>query len=107
MKFLNTIILWSTVIFFTSASLFFTSCKKDKINQDSDVRLDFLTDTLTFDTVFVSLGSTTKSFTVRNTDKSPVEISKIYLKNGANSSFRLTVDGDKVNSAQNVVIPGK
>jgi hypothetical protein len=107
MKFLNTIILWSTVILFTSASLFFTSCKKDKINQNSDVRLDFLTDTVTFDTVFVSLGSTTKSFTVRNTDKSPVEISKIYLKNGANSSFRLTVDGDKVNSAQNVVIPGK
>lgn len=94
-------------MFFACASLFFTSCKKDKINQSGDVKLSFLTDTLTFDTVFVSLGSTTKSFTVRNTDKNAVEISKIYLKNGANSSFRLTIDGDPINNAQNVIIPGK
>lgn len=107
MKIRKNIFYWTMVILVASSSLFFTSCKKDKINQSSDVKLNFLTDTLTFDTVFVSLGSTTKSFTVRNTENSPVEISQIYLKNGENSSFRLTIDGDKGNSAQNVVIPAK
>ncbi|HUH73322.1 MAG TPA: hypothetical protein VLZ75_02840 [Chitinophagales bacterium] len=107
MRLKKSIFFWSIVSLFASGCLFFTSCKKDKINQSSSVQLNFLTDTLTFDTVFVSLGSTTKSFTVRNTDRSAVEISKIYLKNGANSPFRLTIDGDPVNSAQNVIIPAK
>lgn len=101
------IFFWITVILFAFGSLLLTSCKKDKINQSANVQLGFLTDTLTFDTVFVALGSTTKSFTVRNTGKSPIEISKIYLKNGVNSSYRLTIDGDKGNSAQNVFIPAK
>lgn len=84
-----------------------SSCKKDRIDGSSDVRLGFQTDTLTFDTVFVSLGSTTKSFTVRNTNNQPVEINKVYLKGNQQSPFRLTIDGDATNSAEKVYIPAK
>lgn len=107
MKLNKTAFYWVILLMIGSGSLWVSSCKKDKINQGGDVRLDFLIDTLTFDTLFVTLGSTTKSFTVRNTYSSPVEISKIYLKNGGNSSYRLTIDGDQTNTAQNVIIPAK
>lgn len=82
-------------------------CKKDRLLTDGDAKLNFLTDTLTFDTVFVTLGSTTKSFTVRNPYNRAVEISNIFLAGGANSSFRLNIDGDPINSAQNIQIPAK
>lgn len=107
MKLKSTAYYWTILILLGCGSLLFSSCKKDKINQSGNVKLSFLTDTLTFDTLFVSLGSTTKSFTVRNTEKSPVEISKIYLKGNAGNSFRLTIDGDAGNQAEKIVIPGE
>ncbi|MCQ6473330.1 hypothetical protein, partial [Vibrio parahaemolyticus] len=61
---------------------------------DADAQLSFLTDTLTFDTLFVTLGSTTKFFTVRNPYSQALEIDKIFLAGGAASRFRLTIDGD-------------
>lgn len=45
-------------------------CQKDPLT-DPSFRLGFSTDTLTFDTVFVTLGSTTKYFTVRNREDGP------------------------------------
>ena len=84
-----------------------SSCKKDKIITGGNLDLSFSTDTLTFDTVFVSLGSTTKYFTVKNNSKNPVQLDKIYLKDDANGAFRLTIDGDRGNTAQQVMIPGK
>jgi hypothetical protein len=85
----------------------FPSCKKDRLFTDGDARLSFLTDTLTFDTLFVTLGSTTRSFTVRNPYNRTIEISNIFLAGGSNSSFRLNIDGDPVNNATDVQIPAK
>jgi hypothetical protein len=85
----------------------FLSCKKDRLFNDENAQLNFLSDTLTFDTLFVSLGSTTRSFTVRNPYNRTIEISSIFLAGGNNSSFRLNIDGDPVNSASNVQIPAK
>lgn len=98
---------WLFLLFVGAFSIFWTSCKKDKIDYGSGVRLSLLTDTLTFDTIFVALGSTTKFFTVRNTENNPIEISKIYLKNADKSSFRLTIDGDATNRTEKVIIPAK
>ncbi|MCO5247394.1 MAG: hypothetical protein M9887_00370 [Chitinophagales bacterium] len=90
------------VVFF-----FLSSCKKDKIDRSGQVELKFSTDTLTFDTLFVSLGSTTRSFTVRNPSKKQVEISHIYLKGMNNSNFRLTIDGDLTNEVKDIIIPAQ
>jgi len=74
------------------------SCKKDDLLTDGSVQLNLGTDTLTFDTVFVSLGSTTQFFTIRNTNNRPIKISNIVLGGGASSQFRFNVDGDPVPS---------
>jgi hypothetical protein len=82
-----------------SVSLFFVliaflqSCKKDVINTDSNFNLEFSVDTVYFDTVFVTLGSTTQRFKVYNNSNQRVNISSIRLAGGANSFFRMNVDG--------------
>jgi len=97
--------LYFSILLIWAAFFVLNACKKDKLYNSSDAQLNFLTDTLTFDTVFVSLGSTTKYFTVRNTYNNILEVQKIYLKNGTASSFRLTVDGDPVATFGSVRIP--
>ncbi|MCO5233106.1 MAG: hypothetical protein M9888_05165 [Chitinophagales bacterium] len=96
---------WIATVLLMVISL--SSCKKDKIISSDQVKLEFMTDTLTFDTVFVSLGSTTKYFTVTNPNKEDLVIAKVYLEEEAGKSFRISIDGDTTNIAENVIIPGK
>jgi hypothetical protein len=69
------------------------SCQKDLIDTDPGTKLDFSQDTVFFDTVFTSLGSTTQSFTIHNKGKQRVKISSIRLAGGAASFYRMNVDG--------------
>jgi hypothetical protein len=84
-------VLYSGIILI--AIMLLVSCQKDIINQDPDVKLKFSQDTVFFDTVFTSLGSTTQSFTVHNTGKQRINISSIRLAGGAASFYRMNVDG--------------
>ena len=74
-----------------------SSCRKDDLLTDSSARLEFSTDTVMFDTVFTSLGSTTRHLKVYNRHNKPVKISSVILAGGAPSTYRLNIDG----------IPGK
>jgi hypothetical protein len=68
------------------------SCRKPQFS-DKGV-LSFSTDTLSFDTVFTSLPSTTRFFKVFNTAPQPIKISSIRLVEMQNdASFRINVDG--------------
>lgn len=85
-------------IFFSSltilwlCSLFLTGgCKKDTIT--SSGHLNFSVDTLIFDTVFTTIGSTTQQFKIYNPDKRTVTIDEIQLAGGSSSPFRINVDG--------------
>ncbi len=69
------------------------SCQKDPFETDPNFMLKFSQDTVFFDTVFTSLGSTTQSFTVHNTSRDPVKISRIRLAGGNASFYRLNIDG--------------
>lgn len=82
----------------------FTSCKKDTFTTSGT--LDFSNDTLTFDTLFTTLGSTTKFFTIRNTSKQAVKISNIRLGNGS-SFYRINIDGDNGVTFKDIEIPAK
>lgn len=82
-----------------------SSCKKEQFNTKSSI--SFSNDTLTFDTVFTTLGSTTRFFTIRNTEKQPLKISSIKLAGGASSSYRINVDGDAGTEFANIEIPSK
>ena len=74
-------------------SIIFTSCRKDRILDDASAKLEFSTDTLTFDTVFTTVGSSTKSFKIFNPYNQRINISEIKLANGTASQFRINVDG--------------
>ncbi|MCS7037551.1 MAG: right-handed parallel beta-helix repeat-containing protein [Saprospiraceae bacterium] len=70
------------------------ACQKERFTTNPSDRLGFSTDTLRFDTVFTSLGSATRILKVYNPNKrESIRISRIYLENGAQSRFRLNVDG--------------
>lgn len=85
--------------------LIFSSCRKDNITTNPSDKLAFSTDTLTFDTVFTTLGSTTLYFTVHNPNSQKISISNMHLSGGENSIFRLNIDGQAINQASNVEIP--
>lgn len=86
---------------------FFSSCRKEKLLTDGNAKLSFSTDTLTFDTVFTTLGSTTKSFKIYNNNNGKLNISNIRLAGGSLSPFRLNIDGMPGNEARNIEIDGK
>jgi hypothetical protein len=70
---------------------FFSSCKKTELFSKSNVT--FSVDTLVFDTVFTTIGSTTRNFKIYNPDLKTIEIEEIELMGGENSPFRINVDG--------------
>jgi len=81
-----------------------SSCKKEKLLQ-SGGELRFSTDTLTFDTVFTSLGSATVGLKIFNPQKEKVKVSSIRLAGGSSSFFHLNVDG-KSGEGQDIEVAG-
>lgn len=61
--------------------------------EESDAQLSFTIDTLSFDTVFTTIGTITKSFRVKNPHKQFIKIDRISLAGGYSSVFRINVDG--------------
>ncbi len=82
-----------------------TSCKKK--NFLSKKNLSFSIDTLVFDTVFTSIGSTTKQFKIYNKENKTVNISDIELMGGDASPFRMNVDGIMSTKIQDIELEGK
>lgn len=87
--------------------LFTFSCKKDDvITSDPGKTISFSTDTLTFDTVFTTLGSVTKRFKIYNRNSEALSISTIRLQKGGSSQFRMNVNGDPGRELSNIKING-
>ncbi|MCF8380919.1 MAG: hypothetical protein K9H49_15200 [Bacteroidales bacterium] len=78
---------------FTIVILIIFSCEQEKFITSSDAQISFSVDTLYFDTVFTSLGTATKSFTIHNPHKEFISISELRLAKAENSVFRINVDG--------------
>lgn len=70
-------------------------------------RLTFSTDTLSFDTVFSTIGSATKQFMIYNHNSDPLNIESIMLASGEATGFRINVDGRKGSNFNNVGILAK
>ena len=79
-------------LIFTILSVLNFSCKKT-LNYSKD-NLSFSADTVLFDTVFTTIGSTTKRFKIYNNDKSKLKIDDIQLMGGTDSPFRINIDGE-------------
>jgi hypothetical protein len=70
-----------------------SGCKKDKYISDPSARLEFSQDSVLFDTVFTTIGSSTQNIRVRNKHNRKIKISSIELTGGASSQFIVNVDG--------------
>jgi hypothetical protein len=84
--------------------LLFFSCRKDPII-NPNAKLEFSSDTVLFDTIFTTIGSTTKNFRVYNKNNQPLTIDKIQLAGSNGSTFRLNINGHQVNAMDKVEIP--
>lgn len=82
------------------------SCTKEEFTSNPEAKLEFALDTLTFDTIFTTIGSTTKRFTVRNPNKQSLNISKIFLAGKNSTPFRLNINGLMANEDYDVNIAG-
>ncbi len=92
------------IVFVSLMSIVSSGCFKDEIYTGTDVELRFSTDTLTFDTVFTTVGSATKIFKVYNDKDKTIKINSISIENNKNNQFRLNIDGLSSNSAKDVEI---
>lgn len=85
-------ILFASFIAFLLTGVF--ACQDEMFTTDAAKKLSFSTDTLSFDTVFTSIGSTTERFLIYNKNNRALRISQIRLAKGLTSKFRLNVDGE-------------
>ena len=69
------------------------------------MNITFSHDTIYLDTVFSSVGSSTRSFTIRNTSNQNILIDKIALGRRGDSPFRINVNGISGEEINNVVLP--
>lgn len=82
------------------------SCRKDKFIDDAGAKPAFSQDTILFDTVFTTVGSTTQQLLVYNPYSRKIKISSIRLAGGANSNFRMNIDGVPATEMKDVEIEG-
>ena len=83
---------------------FSLSCEKENYVGENEVKLEFSVDTVALDTLFTTIGSTTRQVKVYNRSNRDVVIGSITLADGRQSPFRLNVDGDTSMVARNVEI---
>jgi hypothetical protein len=87
-------------------TLVFSSCKKDDYYTKEDASLEFSQSIITFDTIFSTIGTITKKFTVHNPHKNTIK-TNIALIGGNSSYFSVNVDGVSGTSFTDVEIPAK
>jgi len=76
----------------------------DSYSVSSNHHLSFSTDTLSFDTVFTTIGSTTGYFMIYNKNEEALKIDRIMLASGGRSGFRINIDGRKGDSFSEIPI---
>ncbi len=86
----------------------FGSCRKEQsVATDSGAQINFSTGIVYFDTVFTSVGSTTKRFKIYNPNDKKIVLSRVTLLHGNGSLFRLNVDGTPGKNLSNIEIGPK
>lgn len=70
------------------------SCEKQSWFEGEQPRISVSLDTLTFDTVFTSIGSVTKLLKIFNKEKASILVD-VYINQASNQFFRINVNGIK------------
>lgn len=65
----------------------------EEFSSSPSLQLEFSCDTLSFDTLFTSIGSSTRMMKAYNRSGSGLRITSVTLQSGGSSGFRINVDG--------------
>jgi len=88
-------------------SLYILACKKESFTDSKDAILRPTADTLHFDTVFTTTGSTTQFFKLMNENKQGIRVNTVRLAGGSASPFKINVDGTPGPQINGLEIAGK
>ena len=90
----------------TAVLLLLSACRKENtISTDPQHKLVFSVDTVLFDTVFTSLGSSTHQLKVYNPYQEDLNISEVRLMGGEQSRFKLNFDGESGIEFHDKIVP--
>jgi len=72
-----------------------SGCNKEEFNDSPDFRLEFSTDTVTFDTIFQGVGSATLNFRVYNRSDEFINVDRVTVIDSCPNyeAYRINVDG--------------
>jgi len=87
--------------------LYMLSCQREGFITDNSAKLNFSVDTVYFDTVFTTLSTVTRRFTVKNPYSEFIKISSAKLAKGNNSVYRINFDGLSGTEFENIEIAPK
>jgi hypothetical protein len=76
-----------------SLLLIFFSCKKESFITSPDARVTITENALKYDTVFVTSGSVYQFFKIINENNQKLRLASVKLMGGANSAYKINVDG--------------
>jgi hypothetical protein len=99
---------WSLLLFSAitlTLLVFSTSCKKTLTFSKGN--LEFSKDTVVFDTVFTTIGSTTQQLKIYNKESKTVMIEEVELMGGSNSPYRINLDGLQGTHFSSIELEGK
>ena len=89
-----------------AALLVLSACRKENtVSTNPNHKLEFSVDTVIFDTVFTSLGSSTHQLKVYNNYQEDLVISEVRLMGGEPSRFKVNFDGEAGTEFHDKVIP--
>ena len=82
-------------IILLSLAVLSVSCRKEiKYTDNPSKNISLSTDTIAFDTVFTSVGSSTRILMIYNNNSENLKINSIRLEQGSNSPYSINVDGE-------------
>lgn len=91
-------------LFALSVLLLLYSCRKESYISSPDAQVTTSADTLKFDTLFVTAGSTYRTLKIINNNNQKLKISSLQLAGGNTSAFKMNVDGVIGNQFSNLDI---
>lgn len=87
--------------------MLFAACNKDEEpTLDLNAKLNFSSDSVLFDTVFTSVGSSSRRLKIYNPNSRAISINHIQLSGGNTSAFSLNINGQAVSETTNLKING-
>ena len=98
------LILGTTLLF----PILVCSCNdEEEFTSNRNSTLSFSTDTVSFDTLFVEVTSTTERFCIYNHNSKGLRISNARLESGGTSGFMMNVDGQNGSTIKDIQVYGK